>query len=361
MKKLFLLVLALIMLCSCGVQEEPVTEEPQSEAEVSVPEKVETKEIETVDSVSYLGENGKYGFHNNGVPVTEPIFDAIIPIKRISDEEIYIDSTDEEANGIYAGTVTDGTRKTLDGFSWEGTNVIERENILYSLYEKGSDSLINEIPLFNFNYFGLEGYGNVLGKFMIKGTNGGDLYEFVREEDGWKLYEMQSGGVYNAYSEVCYMTRYHWTFHKCYYGLEKPDGTVIIEPVFGNLEMLPYDFVLAYDGYSRVTIDDLICTYIFDYEGNVICDEYAYVGYEFVGNMKYVMTAMLRDETGDDHWYFIDQSGNKLSESYNKIELVFDNEGTAEKAKVTADTKTYNGDAPFEEIPIENYIIRKTF
>ena len=38
MKKLFALILALLMLCSCGV-EEPVIEEPQSEEEVLVPEK----------------------------------------------------------------------------------------------------------------------------------------------------------------------------------------------------------------------------------------------------------------------------------------------------------------------------------
>ena len=38
MKKLFVLILALLMLCSCGVQEEPVIEEPQSDTEVSVQE-----------------------------------------------------------------------------------------------------------------------------------------------------------------------------------------------------------------------------------------------------------------------------------------------------------------------------------
>ena len=32
------------MLCSCGVQEEPVIEEPQSEAEIPVPEEEETEE-----------------------------------------------------------------------------------------------------------------------------------------------------------------------------------------------------------------------------------------------------------------------------------------------------------------------------
>ena len=360
MKKLFVLILALLLLCACGALEEPVIEEPQSEAEVFVPENSET-EINIVDEVSYLGENGKYGFHNNGVPVTEAIFDEIIPIKKISDDEVYIDSTDEEAMGIYAGKITDGTRETLNGFSWEGTNLVERENTLYSLYEKGSDSLINEIPLFNFNYFGLEGYGNILGKFMIKGTNGGDLYEFVREEDGWKLYEMQSGGVYNAYSEVCYMTRYHWTFHKCYYGLENPDGTVIIEPVFGNLEMFPYRFVLAYDGYSRITVDDLICTYIMDFEGNVINDEYKYIKYDFVQSGKFVMIAMFTDETGDDHWYFIDEKGNKLSEGYNQIDLIFDDEGYAKEAKVLADTKNYNPDAKREIISITEYFIQNTY
>ena len=34
MKKLFALVLALLLLCSCGVQEEPVIEEPQSEEKI---------------------------------------------------------------------------------------------------------------------------------------------------------------------------------------------------------------------------------------------------------------------------------------------------------------------------------------
>ena len=357
MKKLLALLLTLLLLCSCGVQEEPAMDEPQSEAENR---EDSPKALNVINEVSYLGENGKYGFHKEGVPVTEAIFDEIIHIAKIDDEEIYVDASEEEAKNIFAGMITEGTRRTLT-FNWMKTEITERENTLYHLYEKGSDSLINEIPLVNFNYFGIEGYGNILNKLMIKGTHDGDLYEYVREENEWKLYEMQSGGVYNAYSEVCYMTRYHWRNYYCYYGLEKPDGTVIIEPIYGNIEMLPYRFVLAYDGYSRITIDDLVCTYIMDFEGNVISDEYNYVGYTFVGNMKFVMTAMKTDETGDSHWYFIDEKGNKLSEGYNSIELVFDDEGTAKTAKVTKDTVNYNPDAQAEEILIKEYIIENTF
>ena len=46
MKKLFALILALLMLCACGMEEEPVIEEPQSEAEVSVPENPKEKNEE---------------------------------------------------------------------------------------------------------------------------------------------------------------------------------------------------------------------------------------------------------------------------------------------------------------------------
>lgn len=346
MKKLITVILAILMLCACGVNPQ---EEPEKEPEIKI-----------VDEVSYTDESGKYGFHKDGVPVTEAIFDEIVHIVKIDDDEVYIDSAEDESENIYAGKITDGTRRTIKMFFPVSTGFFERENILYYLYEKGSASLINEIPLVNFNYVGLEGYGNSLNKLMINGSHEGDLYSYIREESGWELYEMQSGGVYNAYSEVFYMTRYYWKSQCCYYGLEKPDGTVIIEPVYGNIEILPYRFVLAYDGYSRITIDDFICTYIMDFEGNVICDEYNYVDFTFVQNGKFVMRAMVTDMGGDSHWYFIDEKGNKLSEGYNQIQLVFEDDGDAKNAKVLPDTKNYDPDAEYELISIEDYIIENT-
>ena len=43
MKKFFALILALLMLCSCGAEEEPIIEEPQSEAEVLSKSETEIK------------------------------------------------------------------------------------------------------------------------------------------------------------------------------------------------------------------------------------------------------------------------------------------------------------------------------
>ena len=52
MKKLFVLIMALLLLCSCGVEEEPVIEKPQSEEEVSFEPETEIKKYDTDNSCS---------------------------------------------------------------------------------------------------------------------------------------------------------------------------------------------------------------------------------------------------------------------------------------------------------------------
>ena len=61
MKKLIALILALLMLCSCGVQEEPVIEELQSEAESSASESSEAEpeewpKVSIKNSGNFIGE-----------------------------------------------------------------------------------------------------------------------------------------------------------------------------------------------------------------------------------------------------------------------------------------------------------------
>ena len=108
MKKLLVILLALFLLCACGI------EEPQNE------------ELNMIDEVSYLGENGKFGFHKDGVPVTEAIFDEIIPEGKIEHRLIYFpEISDDEIGKIYAGAITDGTRKTVDHGEKGGTVLVE--------------------------------------------------------------------------------------------------------------------------------------------------------------------------------------------------------------------------------------------
>ena len=62
MKKFLLILLAVLMLCSCGVQEEPVPEEPQiSESSASETEKPEKIPEKTEDEIYYesLDQEGK--------------------------------------------------------------------------------------------------------------------------------------------------------------------------------------------------------------------------------------------------------------------------------------------------------------
>jgi len=68
MKKLLTLILALLLLllCSCGVQKEPVIEEPQSEEE----------EIEIFKS-----DEGKFGLARGEEILAEPVYDSIEPAK----------------------------------------------------------------------------------------------------------------------------------------------------------------------------------------------------------------------------------------------------------------------------------------
>ena len=378
MKKLIALFLVLLLFCSCGAQEEPVADEQEepvsesSESEEEIPGEPEISEpsaepenenpeeiiIEADSEISYIGENGKLGFCSGGVPVTEAIFDRIVQINDIEDDEVHIHCTYEESKKVYAGIIADGTRKTIgtNASGWAQTE--ERENVLYYLFEKGSDSLINEVPLVNFYYTGIDGYGNSLNRILVSGTNDGDLYEYIREESGWGLYQMQSGGVYYAYNEDYSFTQYYWKSGEKRYGLETPDGKIIIEPIYASQPKKINDRFIVYDGYPSIHPDDIVRTFIMDIKGNIICDEYDYITV-FSWNGRFILIAS-KNDGGDYHEWLIDLDGNKLSESYNRIEPVEaeDNRGRFYYVglEVWEDKPSFNfGDAT-EIIPIEEYM-----
>ncbi|MBQ3501824.1 MAG: hypothetical protein IJA70_10400, partial [Oscillospiraceae bacterium] len=84
MKKLFALIFALLMLCACVAEEEPVVEEPKepvpesSESEAEIPENLESKPEEW-PKVS-IKNSGKF-------PAEETVFEDGSKIIRILDSE----------------------------------------------------------------------------------------------------------------------------------------------------------------------------------------------------------------------------------------------------------------------------------
>lgn len=301
------------MLCACGVQEEPVIDEPQSE----------TEKLNIADEVSYLGENGKYGFHNNGVPVTEAVFDEIIPQGKIEHRFVYFPAeTDSGIGKIYAGAVTDGKRKSVDHGEKGGTVLIEEPNTNYILYESGADCVINETPLSNFSFLEPNGFVNSSDDFFIRGAFEGDYYEYKRESDGeWELNTKESGGITNWMDGKPQHVRYFWSWVFEGHGIADSEGNIILEPIYSKTEIIN-ESIIAWDGYGSNVMEDIASTYIFDFEGNIISDEYVYIKHGISEIGKFVLTAEKIGEDNRCNAWFIDEKGNKLSEMYNGIMLI---------------------------------------
>ena len=310
MKKLLVLILALLLLCSCGAEEEA--------------------ELNIIDEVSYFGENGKFGFHKNGVPVTEAVFDEIVPAKDVYGTMTYTYG-EESPFEIFAGTVTDGTRKNYKN-DWETGAFLEEEaNSEYTLFDKNSSEIINSEPLSDFYFLSPQGYKNSTDSWIITGTHNGDLFEFFPEENGsWKLGTKISGGI--KYCEENYnVTQYYWSPFCLKYGMEDKEGKTLLEPIYKDPPERFGEYFILSEGDGNTAMEDIIRTSIFDIEGNLICGDFSHIDFECAEpgkyledgtyeNGKYVAMAAVYED-GTYYWRFIDEKGNKLSERFESINL----------------------------------------
>ncbi|MBQ6877248.1 MAG: WG repeat-containing protein [Oscillospiraceae bacterium] len=317
-----------------------------------------------IEDVSYLGENGKFGFQKEGSTVTEPIFNEIIPMQdMINGHFCYVGAEREDFSGKYfVGRITDGTRKIIE-YRWEkGTYYAEGPNNFYHIFDAENGSLINEMPFENFSFLVPGEWGNSLGCNVLKGVLKGDLYEYTPMESGkWELRTKESGGVYMAAEEDFLRTRYYWSASILLYGAVDSDGRTILEPIYSIIDRTIPGVVLAYDGFGSEYPDDMMVTYIMDKNGNVICDEYDYIKIRHVESGKFVLIASVYDNKGENHFWFIDKEGNKLSESYGGISIsdYYDDYGRlrCETAKVYPDSEGGIQKDEYEEIPIEKFVL----
>ena len=155
-KKLFALVLALLMLCACGVQEEVIIEEPQSEAEVS-----ESSEYEFLENDSMIGEE-----HSTELVIKE---------------------------------VTEGTRMAVRGniHGMTPANIyVEIPNELHYIeFKDGTPAINHPVETYaDYCYDNLENVSPEIWKHfcVIECSYNGDYYRYEKNEEG--IYELRWKG-----------------------------------------------------------------------------------------------------------------------------------------------------------------------
>ncbi|MBQ7874389.1 MAG: hypothetical protein IJ306_04410 [Oscillospiraceae bacterium] len=333
MKKLFTLILALFMLCSCSVNQ-PI-EEPQSESsqieEESKPEDNSESEIsseqEEPKMVIYQGENGKLGLkYQYGEIVLEACYDGI---KEYNYRDVV----------SYIANINDVPMRRIV-YDENGEPYVEE--ILsprYYFLDAEGNSLI-DVPL---EYYYVADSDNV----SIRCAADGKSYDYLIEDGKLVLLEYDdpfTGEMENGFTHIrCLYSNEGAFFVR--YGVEKNGETV-----YDNI----YTEIIQYFG-DRFRLK-MVCrggyykTLLGDENGNIICDKFQTLGWCPVNEEKCIGTASVGkseweeyaptfDESGEpmpDGMWFIDKYGNIISERFEYIELIFD-----ENAKIIRGEKKW--------------------
>ena len=312
MKKLLVLILALLMLCSCGVQEEPVIEEPQSEEEVLSKSETEIK---------------KYG--KLTVEITKaPDGREIIKVFDSEGKRVGIDYTSlrrrrpHEAHVCAYVAAFDGTERL---YLYDENGVPYSEEVqapnYYLLDENG-------VPVVDIAFEHFEIFENT--NIDIRGNSKGNAYDFVKEngelhtlwEDGSLEADLGNGFTY---------TWYYYNSHSWQYGIKK-DGKVLFDNLYSGICLLFGDTILL----------DMDCldgrkTFIADENGKILCDKFEYLWFapfdenSYIGtagngvsdNVEYLQTYDENGEPMPNGMWFIDKEGNIVSERFEHIVLIF--------------------------------------
>lgn len=341
MKKLFALILALLMLCACGVQEEQqgeiiIDKEPVSEISEESSESEKNSEIETKEETE---------------------------IKQLEEDAVFIGEFAGE--NIYALEVSEITKhhRFFDEDGKQYLSETERKN--YKLLDSNGNEII---PHFveSFDLFVPGSMGNE-GENHLYCVYENNLYIYDAEKD-FELISVSESGLTGELLNGFGLTVQYWEAFYPYTwgkGLNNPDGSVFLEPIYQRIEAPFEDRILAMYGVVYQAVET-IATDIIDIEGNVLSNCFNAVDYYFLDDGSYIGVGryygkelICRDENGNEYEkgnWFIDKDGNKISENF--AELYVDYSGYGESFKLGTTVKVTTTDGEEKVLPIETYSVK---
>ena len=342
MKKLFALVLALPLLCACGALEEPA-ENPQSEAEIPESSESKPEDEPNLPEISETEEEQKI----------EPLENGAVFIGELAGKNIYLleDSEITKSHRLFDEDnkqyLAETERKFYKFFDFEGNEIIQHPAESYDLFVPGSMGNEGE----NYLYCVYEN----------------DLYVYDAEKD-FELISVSECGPIGEFLNGFEVTVKYWEAFYPYAwgkGLNRPDGSVFLEPIYHKLKAPFSDRFLAIYGVVYQAVE-CVATDIIDLEGNVLSDCFNTVDFYFLDDGSYIGVGryygkdlICRDKDGNEYEkgnWFIDKDGNKISENFSELYVDYSGYGESFKLGTTVEVTTSEGET--KTLPIEIYAVK---
>lgn len=320
MKKLFALVLALLMLCACGVPEQPEINEPGSNGPSAPVDSEQENELgegsRILENCVFKTAEGKYGIQKDGKIVFEPVYDVFKTVGKIGKRT------------LYALGKTEGTKSVIsynEDSRINGTE--ETERILFEFFFDDGTLLLS-IPADSYEFYNWDNVVYENDTLLISLEGNRYIYEFSRE--GEIISDKsepagKTGAIFNGLEEVEYFY-FAGDFGK---GLGLVDGeeNVVIPAIYDKITAPFDDRIVAKRSDGGLGVGT---ARIFDNEGNIISDKFhiieftelpdgRFIGIAYCAGIESQTAVVCRDENGEimeKGWRFIDKDGKELSEPF---------------------------------------------
>ena len=352
MKKLIILILALLMLCACGVEEEPILEQPEinepgsngpSEPVDSEPENELGEDSRILENCVFKTADEKYGIQKDGKIILPATYDEFKRVGEIGEKMFY-------ALGFKNGTKA--------CFEWNEDGMLvgkgETERTLYDIFDSDGKMLLS---------FPVDDFYNEDGKFLGV-TLEGSKYSYTFSDEG----EIINEDVYergkdwpNLFGFDAIRYYYNASPFGCYWGLADSEGNVVVPEIYNEFKTYFGSRIVAISHSAMVGYNAFR---LYDSECNLLCEKYSFIEYYQLSDGSYIgigtcdypehqSPLICRDENGEimpGGIWFIDENGNALSERFDiaAVEIeVFDKT-----------VKILSTDGEEIIIPVENYAFK---